>query len=129
MQKTSGGEFINTNDAVAVTGNLVVGGAVNGVANSLKSNNIETLHIKSSHPSNHVWVVSDCAVNANNTLFVDSRTPHPHLDTPMLVQVAGDLSVGSSNTHAENANRNLYVRTKYRAAAAGAISNPDCRLI
>ena len=80
----------------------MVGGAVNGVANSLKSNNIETYKIKSIHPSNQVWVDSDCAVNANNTLFVDSITPHLHVDTPIRSQINGDLDVGSNHTHAEN---------------------------
>ena len=53
QKKTVGGE-LNINSAVVVTGSLLVGGAVNGLANSLKSNNIETLHIKSIHPSNQV---------------------------------------------------------------------------
>ncbi len=41
QKKTAGGE-LNINSAVVVTENLLVGGAVNGVANCLKSNNIET---------------------------------------------------------------------------------------
>jgi hypothetical protein len=123
--KLIGGELINIISAVAGKGNLMVGGAYNGVANSLKSNYIETFRIKSIHPSNQVWVVSGCAVDANSTLFVDGSTPHPHLDTPMRVQVQvnGDLFVGSNNIYAESVNSNLYVKTKYLEATAGAISN------
>ncbi len=76
---TSGGEFIHIYNAVAVTANLVVGGAVNGVANSIKSNNIETFHIESTHPSCQVWIDSECAVNANNILFDNRITPTPSL--------------------------------------------------
>ncbi len=94
-----------------MTGNLVAGGGVRGGANSLKSYNIETLYIKSIQPSSQVWVDSECTVDANNILFVDSITPHLRLDTPMRVQVNGDMSLGSSNAHAENANSNLYLKT------------------
>jgi hypothetical protein len=97
QKQTCGGEFININIAAAVTGNLVVGGAVNGVARSLKSNNVE----------------SDYAANANNTSFVGSIT----------LQVNGDLSVGSNDTHAENVNSNLHVKTKYLEATADAGDN------
>ena len=48
QKKTVGGE-LNINSGVVVPGSLLVGGAVNGVANSFKSNNIETPHIKSIH--------------------------------------------------------------------------------
>ncbi len=102
---------------------LLVGGAVERKANSFESNNIESFHIKSMHPSNQVWLDSDCAVNANNTLLVDSITPYPHSDTPMRVQVDGDLSVCSSNMFAESVNGNLYVQIKDLEASAVAISN------
>ncbi len=114
---------MDINNAAVVTGNLVVGGAVSGVANSLKSKNIETFHSKYTHTSKQVWYDSDCAVNANNTLLVDSITPHPRSDTPTRVQVNGDLPVGSSDAHAENVNSNLHVKTKYLEATAGAVDN------
>ncbi len=41
----------------------------------------------------------------------------------MRVQVNCDLSVGSSDTHIENANSNLHINIKYLEATAGAVVN------
>ncbi len=57
------------------------------------------------------------------TIFADCSTPRIHLDIPMRVQVNGDLSAGSSETHAENVKSNWCVKTEYLEATAGAISN------
>ena len=111
-----------------------MGGAVNGLAQSFNSKNIETFHIKSIRPSNQAWVDSDCAVNANTILRDDSITPHRHLDTPVRVQINGDLSVGSSDRFAESVNSNWHVKIKYLEAAAGAINiqigaSPDLAIL
>ncbi len=62
-------------------------------------------------------------IGVAKTIFGDSITQHIRLDTPARVQVDSDLSVGSSDIYAENANSNLYVKTKCLEATAGAVDN------
>ena len=101
------------NGAVGVNGDLVV-----NPDNSIKVKNIDPVENRTS-----VQVGGDLRIDLSKIFLVDSITPHPHSDQPMRVQVNGDLSVGSSDLHAENVNRNLHVKTKYLEATAGATDN------
>ena len=85
-----------------------------------------TINVKSTDPAENgtlVQVGGDLYIDLAKTISVDSITLHIHLDAPMRIQINGDLSVGSSDTHSENANSNWYVKTKYLEATAGAMDN------
>ena len=101
------------NGDVGVNGDLFM-----GYNKAIKVNNINPVDNETA-----VSVNGDLFIDPAKTIFVDSITPHLHLDTPVRVQVNGDLSVGSSDIHAENVNSNAYVKTKYLEATAGAVSN------
>ena len=72
-----------------------------------------------------VVVAGSVSINANNAVFVDIITPRPHMDTPIRVQVNGDLSVGSNGIFAENTNSDWHVKTKYLETTKASYKQSD----
>ena len=93
---------------------------VNGDLVVNPDNAIKVMNVDLVQNTTYVQVGGDLYIDPGKTIFVDTITPHIHVGEPLSVLVNGDLDVGSNDIHAENVNRNSYVRTKYLEATAGA---------